>query len=65
MDWRPVILGEEKAILDIIKAKGRGKTINTSYVESRNGNYRKDNKRRKKDQCYSKKVDIHDARLIG
>jgi IS1 family transposase len=40
-----VILGEEKAILDIIKAKGRGKSINTSYVESRNGNYRKDNKR--------------------
>jgi len=28
-------------ILDIIQSKGRGKTINTSYVESRNGNYRK------------------------
>ena len=60
-----VILGEEeKAILDIIKAKGRGKTINTSYVESRNGNYRKDNKRlARKTQCYSKKVDIHDAQI--
>lgn len=53
-------------ILDIIQSKGRGKTINTSYVESRNGNYRKDNKRlARKTQCYSKKVDIHDARLIG
>ena len=59
-----VILGEEKAILDIIKAKGRGKSINTSYVESRNGNYRKDNKRlARKTQCHSKKVDIHDAQI--
>ena len=31
----------QQEILDIIQSKGRGKTINTSYVESRNGNYRK------------------------
>ena len=61
---RRVILGDENAILDIIKAKGRGKSINTSYVESRNGNYRKDNKRlARKTQCHSKKVDIHDAQI--
>ena len=41
-----VIPGQEQEIFDIIQSKGRGKTINTSYVESRNGNYRKDNKRR-------------------
>jgi hypothetical protein len=29
----------------MIQQEGRGQTINTSYVESRNGNYRKDNKR--------------------
>ncbi|SVD12172.1 uncharacterized protein METZ01_LOCUS365026, partial [marine metagenome] len=40
-----VIMGEEEDILDIIQAGGKAKTINISYVESRNGNYRKDNKR--------------------
>ena len=35
--------GQEQEILDIIQSKGRGKTMKTSYVESRNGNYRKDN----------------------
>ena len=59
-----VILGEEKEILDIIQAGGRAKTINTSYVESRNGNYRKDNKRlTRRTQCHSKKVDPHDAQI--
>jgi len=59
-----VILGQEQEILDIIQSKGRGKTINTSYVESRNGNYRKDNKRlARKTQCHSKRVDIHDAQI--
>ncbi|MBF0413351.1 MAG: hypothetical protein HQK70_11665, partial [Desulfamplus sp.] len=38
--------------------------INTSYVESRNGNYRKDNKcLARKTQCHSKRVDIHDAQI--
>jgi len=59
-----VILGEEQEILDIIQAEGRAKTINTSYVESRNGNYRKDNKRlTRRTQCHSKKVCLHDAQI--
>jgi hypothetical protein len=37
-----VIRGTEEEILDIIRAEQRGQTMNTSYVESRNGNYRKD-----------------------
>ena len=41
-----VVLGNEEEILSIIRGEGRGNTINTSYVESRNGNYRKDNKPR-------------------
>ena len=40
-----VIRGTEEEILAIIRTEHRGQTINTSYVESRNGNYRKDNKR--------------------
>ena len=40
-----VIRGTEEEILDIIRTEQRGQTITTSYVESRNGNYRKDNKR--------------------
>ena len=43
---RQVVLGNEEEILSIIRGERRGKTINTSYVESRNGNYRKDNKPR-------------------
>lgn len=59
-----IILGEEKAILEIIEKGGRGSTINTSYVESRNGNYRKDNKRlTRKTQCHSKKCLYHDAQI--
>lgn len=59
-----VLLGEEQKILDIIQAGGRAKTINTCYVESRNGNYRKDNKRlNRRIQCHSKKVDPHDAQI--
>lgn len=59
-----VIIGEEPEILEIIESDGRGNGINTSYVESRNGNYRKDNKRlARKSQCHSKKVDVHDAQI--
>jgi hypothetical protein len=42
----------------------RGQTINTSYVESRNGNYRKDNKRlARRSACHSKEVTLHDAQI--
>ena len=48
----------------IIRSEHRGQTINTSYVESRNGNYRKDNKRlTRRSACHSKKVTFHDAQI--
>lgn len=59
-----VIFGSEKEILRIIKEEGRGEQMNTSYVESRNGKYRKDNKRlTRKTMCHSKKVKVHDAHI--
>jgi hypothetical protein len=61
---RRVVLGNEAEILQIIRRESRGKTINTSYVESRNGNYRKDNKRlTRRSQCHSKKKQFHDAQI--
>jgi IS1 family transposase len=57
-----IIKGNEKEILDIIRKGGRSKTINTSFVESRNGKYRKDNARLiRKTLCHSKKHNYHDA----
>ena len=48
----------------MIQQEGRGQTINTSYVESRNGNYRKDNKRLvRRRACQSKAVALHDAQI--
>jgi IS1 family transposase len=59
-----VIRGTEEEILDIIRTEQRGQTINTSYVESRNGNYRKDNKRlARRSACHSKEVTLHDAQI--
>jgi IS1 family transposase len=59
-----VIWGTEEEIVEIIRQEGRGQTINTSYVESRNGNYRKDNKRlARRSACHSKKVALHDAQI--
>ena len=59
-----VIWGTEDEILDIIQEDKRGKVINTSYVESRNGNYRKDNKRlARRSACQSKRFNLHDAQI--
>jgi IS1 family transposase len=59
-----ILRGTEDEILAIIRAEQRGQTINTSYVESRNGNYRKDNKRlTRRSACHSKKVTLHDAHI--
>lgn len=59
-----VIWGTEEEITEIIQGEHRGTTINTSYVESRNGNYRKDNKRlARRSACSSKKVAFHDAHI--
>lgn len=56
------IKGTEAEILAIIRKSGRSKTINTSFVESRNGKYRKDDARlNRKTTCHSKKPKYHDA----
>ena len=57
-----IIKGTEAEILAIIQKSGRSKTINTSFVESRNGKYRKDDARlNRKTMCHSKKAKNHDA----
>ena len=57
-----IIRGTEDEILAIIQKSGRSKTINTSFVESRNGKYRKDDARlNRKTMCHSKKAKYHDA----
>ena len=57
-----IIRGTEAEILAIIQKSGRSKTINTSFVESRNGKYRKDDARlNRKTMCHSKKPKYHDA----
>jgi len=57
-----IIRGTETEILAIIQKRGRSKTINTSFVESRNGKYRKDDARlNRKTMCHSKKPQYHDA----
>jgi IS1 family transposase len=59
-----ILRGTEDEILDIIRSEQRGQTINTSYVESRNGNYRKDNKRlARRSACHSKAIALHDAHI--
>jgi IS1 family transposase len=59
-----ILRGTEDEILAIIRSEHRGQTMNTSYVESRNGNYRKDNKRlARRSACHSKAVSLHDAHI--
>jgi len=55
-----IVCGNELEILQIIDDSKRSSTINTSFVESRNGSYRKDDKRlTRKTKCHSKDADIH------
>jgi hypothetical protein len=59
-----IIKGDEQKILEIIQLTSRAKVINTSYVESRNGKYRKDDARLNRDTaCHSKKPKYHDAHI--
>jgi len=60
-----IIKGEELEILEIIAATSRGaKKINTSFVEGKNGTYRKDNARlARKSACHSKKAIYHDSHI--
>jgi IS1 family transposase len=60
-----IVLGDEIEILKILENSERSKTISTSFVESRNGAFRKDNKRlTRKTKCHSKIVEPHDAHII-
>ena len=60
-----IVLGDEIEILKILEESKRSNTISTSFVESRNGAFRKDNKRlARKTKCHSKKVEPHDAHII-
>ena len=57
-----IIIGSKEEVMEIVQKGGRSKTINTSFVESRNGKYRKDNARlNRKTMCHSKKPKYHDA----
>jgi len=59
-----IIKGDEQKILATIQSTSRAKVINTSYVESRNGKYRKDDARLNRDTaCHSKKYQNHDAHI--
>ncbi len=59
-----IIKGTEEEVLAIIQKHGRSKTINTSFVESRNGKYRKDDARlNRQTMCHSKKPEYHDAHI--
>lgn len=57
-----IVIGKEEEIMAIIRKSGRSKNINTSFVESRNGKYRKDDARLNREtMCHSKKAKYHDA----
>ena len=60
-----IVLGDELEILEILAKSERCKTISTSFVESRNGAFRKDNKRHtRKTKCHSKRIEPHDAHVV-
>lgn len=57
-----IVYGEEAEIDVIFASATRCKTINTVFVESRNGKFRKDDARLiRKTLCHSKKAVYHDA----
>ena len=59
-----IVLGDEGEILLLLLDAKRCKTINTVYVESRNGKFRKDNARLiRRTLCHSKKAVFHDAHI--
>lgn len=59
-----IIYGDPQDIELVYKQAVRCKTINTVYVESRNGKFRKDNARLiRRTLCHSKKAAFHDAQI--
>lgn len=60
-----IVLGDEVAVLNELLDAKRSKTINTDFVESRNGKFRKDNARLiRKTLCHSKVAKYHDASIM-
>jgi IS1 family transposase len=65
-----IVLGDEIEILKILEQSKRSNIIgrrsaSTSFVESTNGSFRKDDKRlTRKTKCHSKKIEPHDAHII-
>lgn len=60
-----IVLGEIEHIFDTFDKAQRAKTVNTDYVESRNGKFRKDDARLiRKTLCFSKKALIHKSQII-
>ena len=58
------VKGDEQQVLRVIRSTSRAKTVNTSYVESRNGKFRKDDARLiRRTLCHSKKARYHDAHI--
>lgn len=59
-----IVLGDELEILALLEASSCSSTISTSFVESRNGAFRKDSKRlTRKTKCHSKQIAPHDAHV--
>jgi hypothetical protein len=59
-----IVLGDETQILLLLQDAERSKTINTVFVESRNGKFRKDDARLiRRTLCHSKKAVFHDAHI--
>jgi IS1 family transposase len=59
-----IVLGDETKIFNIFHDACRCKTVNTDFVESRNGKYRKDDARLiRRTLCHSKKALFHDAHI--
>jgi hypothetical protein len=59
-----VIVGTQEEIVERIRRDGKGSGINTSFIENRNGGYRRENRRlTRKTQCHSKKIRCHEAQI--
>lgn len=59
-----IIYGSPEQVSKVFQEAQRCKTINTVYVESRNGKFRKDDARLiRKTLCFSKKAFFHDAQI--
>jgi IS1 family transposase len=60
-----IVLGDEIETMQLLEKSTCSTTVSTSFVESRNGAFRKDNARQaRKTKCHSKKIEPHDAQVI-